>query len=158
MFCILCAGGEFSGRAGQGDCQNCETGKYRPSGGEFNLCVDCPLGWSSGEGFRDCEHCPDGRYSPQNRTVCEGCPSGYYSDREVTTTEKCTACAAGQYSTPQQKSVTFAKKERIQTKLQANSAPVVKQMANIPMKWAPLAANNARPMNLFRKVMHVANW
>ena len=56
------------------------------------------------------------------------------------------------------KSVTFAKKERIQTKLQANSAPVVKQMANIPMKWAPLAANNARPMNLFRKVMHVANW
>ena len=56
------------------------------------------------------------------------------------------------------KSVTFAKKERIQTKLQANSAPIVKQMANIPMKWAPLAANNARPMNLFRKVMHVANW
>ena len=107
MFCILCAGGEFSDREGQGSCDQCNAGKYRPSGGEFNLCVDCPLGWSSGEGFRDCEHCPDGRYSPQNRTVCEGCPSGYYSK---TTTGKCTACAVGQYSTPQQKKCDICQK------------------------------------------------
>ena len=83
------------GRAGD-PCADCVSGKYRDSNSpNAAVCIDCPTGYSVGEGSAACIPCSPGKYAPTTAlSVCKDCGLSSYTDK--TTQIECNQCNIGQ--------------------------------------------------------------
>ena len=121
--CVLCPGGSYQGDEGQASCLPCSPGEFQNNAGATKCelcavstyfggkarnrtCINCPAGWSSGEGSTKCQSCEAGTFSNVKGAACQSCDIGQYRQskkedangaltEESTDPTKCVDCPAG---------------------------------------------------------------
>ena len=90
--CKLCEAGRYQNNTGEGDCVDCEVGKYSEAGAEECILCD-PNEFADTEGSVTCEPCPAGTIAVgTGNAECEPCDAGSYEEDGV-----CKGCSPGSY-------------------------------------------------------------
>ena len=104
--CLPCSPGEFQNNAGATKCELCAVSTYFGGKARNRTCINCPAGWSSGEGSTKCQSCEAGTFSSVKGAACQSCAIGQYRQskkedvngaltEESTDPTKCVDCPAG---------------------------------------------------------------